>query len=269
MAQSLDPLTVLLKLAHAQRNSEYNNKLMLAVNRDYGHFEWADQISTVILNTPEAQNLNVISALAELSIVAPPRNQRRVFIPLIWVSIFCMSKQEIQACSYKAQTSDQGRPVMTLPDITTEALVTKASVSILDFSGKGASIIWNTMASVFKFSYPSDTVSINKASQAVFHSYWGTFSEDFGTLNWLTGVNFLTRKEMGDFFKGKGTTETQVVLELPKMRRYCKVVSGNVTKRGSAKHGQISCHPVFAGKRKVEYKAAFFRSSREERKCRI
>lgn len=35
-------------------------------------------------------------------------------------------------------------------------------------------------------------------------------------------------------------------------------MSGNVTKRGTVKHGQISCHPIFAGKRKVEYKPSFF-----------
>lgn len=63
---------------------------------------------------------------------------------------------------------------------------------------------------------------------------------------------------MGDLFKGKGTTDIAVLLDLPMPKRYCKTVSGNVTKRGTVKHGQISCHPVFAGKRKVEYKPSFF-----------
>lgn len=174
MAQSLGPLTVLLKLVHVPRASEYNNKLIQAVQRDYGHFDWADPISQVILNTPEAQNLNVISALAELGIVAPPRNQRRVFIPLIWMTLFCLSKEEVELCTYRKTQDTAGTDIITIPDFDqSKTITTKDNVNVIDFSGKGAYIVYVTMGSTFKFYYPSATKDIQKASLGhIFRRLW-------------------------------------------------------------------------------------------------
>lgn len=78
---------------------------------------------------------------------------------------------------------------------------------------------------------PKDETAITEnMSQAVFHAIFGSYAEDFSLLQWMTDTQkWLTRKEMGQFKEGFGSSHDMVQVRLPKIKYYSKLISSNIS----------------------------------------
>nr|QNQ73515.1 nucleocapsid protein [Insect orthomyxo-like virus 1] len=264
MSQSLGPLTLVLKAADASRSDMFTDKIENGIMRAYGHFaKIAPHVLNVMMTSTKAQKASICTAMGELSIVAPPRNQRRIFVPSIWFALFVLSESEVVEYSYESREDATTKAQVWVLSTPMAGLNNKSNIKHLDYSGKGAFQVYDQMRRQV-WTYPSKTKDPQGASEVVFHSYWGTFCEDLGILKTVTGCDFKTRKELGAFFREKGTTTERVLLSLPPMRFYSKTVSGNVSQIGSGKGGQICANPIFTGKRKVKRSEEFFKQMTQE-----
>lgn len=96
----------------------------------------------------------------------------------------------------------------------------------------------------------------DKLAEIVFHSFWGTFSEDLGVLSKITDrKEWSTRSELGPIFQ-KTRVGTKLI-EVGKIffEYFCKLISGNVSNHTEGQSGQLSHNPIFAGNRSVTYSA--------------
>lgn len=66
-------------------------------------------------------------------------------------------------------------------------------------------------------------------SQIVFHGIWGTFSEDFGILSWMTGKNdWAIRNQLDNAFSKMGVARPKKFKQIP-IRKYAQLTSANQT----------------------------------------
>lgn len=90
---------------------------------------------------------------------------------------------------------------------------------------------------------------------------FGTFSEDFSLLRWIMDQRkWLTRKEMGNFMEGYGTSKETIPITLPSMKYYSKLISSNITSFLTEQNEQLSAYPIWSGKRTLSYSAGLIES---------
>lgn len=122
----------------------------------------------------------------------------------------------------------------------------------IDFAGHGALGFWMAAACETYTSKGGADFTADIASEMLFHATWGTHSEDFGYLEWLTGHRFKIRREIGDGLKKKGTGTTERQCTIIGFKRFAKLASAAQSKLLQGGKGQISEMPVFSGNRRKE-----------------
>lgn len=71
-------------------------------------------------------------------------------------------------------------------------------------------------------------MEVEKASQIVYHSIFGTFKEDLSILAQITGVSlWYTREQLGTCFRQQGSSEAMTRIEFPEMKYYAKMSCAN------------------------------------------
>lgn len=125
-----------------------------------------------------------------------------------------------------------------------------------DHSGKGAYVFWNRVADLSKFQMQIGT-DVRRASEIVFHAVWGTHWEDLNALLFATDHHFLTRRELGDAFKEKGSKGVLKEITLIKFKKYAKLSQALPTEFNAGGQQQVWSKTVISGKRKLHVGDAF------------
>lgn len=80
-----------------------------------------------------------------------------------------------------------------------------------------------------------------KLAQILFHSYWGTFSEDLGVLSEITNTkHWFTRSELGVVFQKGRPGVVMVELAAILFKIFSKAIAGNVSNHSEGQSGQLS-----------------------------
>lgn len=133
------------------------------------------------------------------------------------------------------------------PNTAIQVNMIPASIQTIDFSGVGAYRFWNDVSvPTFKIRR-STSMTGDTAKEFVFHSVWGSAKEDLGLLEWMTGVKFQNRRQMGKQFQGRGEGTTGQPFLMIKFRRICKLANASQTDFLSGGKGQVSSAPTFSG----------------------
>lgn len=202
MAQSVGPITAIIGLVKETKGSKFVKKQRDAVARAFTHLDpQLDPVLDALERSTAASASPLVLALAKLCMVIPPRNQRRAFFPMAWISLLALTDEETKhyMCKFKTTEGSEGTSSRMETEIK-EACYTPSTLfvdkeqkipatenmNLWDHSGKGAILNYNSIADVaWKFPKVKEH-SDEIASQAVFHAVWGTYCEDLSLLQWMT-----------------------------------------------------------------------------------
>nr|QMP82317.1 nucleocapsid protein [Hemipteran orthomyxo-related virus OKIAV188] len=255
MAQSLGPLTACVKLALANK-SKYTEKYENAVKRFYQHLEMGEPIASSLLDASKAQAPMLLSKVADLSLLVPPRNQRRAFFPLHLIAIVVLNDKEIGACVRNQDNT-------WVPGTDPFDGDNKNGLAI-DFSGKGAFLLYSQYHAM-QPTYMGIPSEKSVLAQVLFHTVWGSYGEDFGILGIITNCNdWKKRSEFGDAMKKDRSGLVSVRIEPIKFKYFSKLVSGNVSNLSSGQRGQVTSIPSFSGWREMKYSKELVQSLQQQ-----
>lgn len=280
MAQTLGSMTVCIKLATSNSSGIYTKKYEDAIERCFKHHPTiAKRIEKALIDAPVSASNQLIGKLGDLALLVPPRNQRRMFYPLHALAFFCLSSEEIKGLHLKVMAgiepmeTDTGSSSKEVP----EPKKAKTAFNIVDpqdpksgnayefdCSGKGALKCWTQYVKHLKPKMVGLEAEAEKLAQILFHSYWGTFSEDLGVLSAITSnKHWFTRSELGSVFQkgrpGAKLIEVATILFV----LFSKAIAGNVSNHSEGQSGQLSHNPIFAGNRTVTYSEELTRALRK------
>lgn len=173
-----------------------------------------------------------------------------------------MEEAEYYSVTYKAKSDDIARQTTaryTLHDAKiaaskmSEAVTPITHIKCWDMSGKGAMIIYKTVAECNDWTSPkTPEFDVAMMSQTVFQAIWGSFSEDLSLLTWMTDCKkWFQRRQMGATFAKAESAKEEERLVLPKMIYYSKLASSNITQLMTETNDQLSTNPVWSGYRQV------------------
>lgn len=251
MAQSMGSMTAMIMLARHGSEERYGAKWRNAASRALAHFDGINSIIKATSGQKASDVKEVFRLIADILLVTTARNAIRGYMP---AALLCSLFNDVDLGNIGNSVKIvEGKTVLEpVPNIST------GDISWIDFSGKGLFTVYKKCMSK-NFLYPK-ICSNNKASQIIFHSIFGTFSEDLGILDWMcTGTKFLTREELGDAFKGIGAATNTMEITLPKLRYYAKLRSACQTDYMGASQQQVSSMSRFSGFKDHNY-TEFFRS---------
>nr|QPL15321.1 nucleoprotein [Hemipteran orthomyxo-related virus OKIAV187] len=258
-ARSMGPLTNVIRYTMETKETEYNKRVKESIIHAFSSYDWAQNLPECLINTQPINVMNLTFALGRLCLVNPPKYQRRAYAPLFWTALYCLTQAEIELCSF---TFDSKGPIDPKGlDFKEGGIRKNANTSkntyFYDCSGKGSMRLWETFnqpEARFYLMAPSNNARI--WTEVIYHAYWGSQADDFGVLRWMTGHDFLTRKEMRNYAAArKDKTKEKVPLIKITHKWYSKLTSGNVTGITDHRSKQITANPTRAGMRSVGYSA--------------
>lgn len=228
LAQSLGPLTQVCMLSLAA-DDRYADKWVAAVNRCFAYVPSIEQVSRVLKTNRVGANQPIVSHLANIAMIAGGREQRRMTPPLSAVMHYLTTKTG-ETWGFNAAAARQ-----------------------LDFSGKGAFYFYKLMCQ----SPVTYTLNINNedmSRQILFHAMFGTYVEDLGILQFMTGFqHWLTRSEMSGAFttmkaSAPGMGSGKKFKPIP-ILYYSKLASATLLKDAATTTQATNANPIMAGYR--------------------
>lgn len=222
----------------------------MALERSFQAYPWSKHLFEALLNTTTDTAAPLISALGNICLLNPPKYQRRAYIPILHLAVFCLSPEEIAAAT------------VTFDPATTNPILVDGKISVrnsnphyVDFSGKGALMLWEETSKFEEWTWKGYAGVPRDWTELHYHSFWGTHVEDLGVLEWQTGHEFKTRREMGNFARKPTDQSQKKKFNIARISHiyYSKMVSGNVTGTSIGRRQQLTVNPVRAGKRKITY----------------
>lgn len=228
MAQSLGPLTVLIQMLKIP-DPTYRKKWEDAVKSQMGLISCIDDIISLSKEVKKVTDLApIISLLGDILLISTSRQIRRMFFPLAMMV----------ATLYPAGKFD-------------EEMIKRFNVS-----SHGGYHVYDE-ACRYKWSINGKMNDVH-ASQIVFHSIFGTYSEDMGVLSEITNVGkWCTREELGKSFQSMGDSSTTRTFSLPKFSIYSKLSSANQNTSLAGVYEQVTYAPVFVGFRQHSFSPEF------------
>jgi len=234
MAQSLGPLTALIQLAKSDPESKYTRRWRMAVSRNCSFLPEIESIIHCCCGKKASEVREIFNIIADILLMTTSREAKRATFPAYMV-INMLKEQEI--AHYLSNNT--------------------IYIDWFNFSGNGAFQLYNICIDK-EWSYPIRSDKTGLLPQIIFHGIWGTFSEDFGILSWMTDQNdWCTRNEMDNAFIKMGES-APFPIKLIRIKKYAKLTSANQTGLLYITSSQITSRSVFSGKTKHIFTDKFF-----------
>lgn len=239
MAQSLGPLTCLISLAKGDADSKYTKRWKSAVQKTMSFLPEIDSIVQVCAGKKASEVKRLYNIIADILLMTTSRESKRAAFPAFML-LKLLTESEMKHY-VENNTIYQGG----------------ADISYFNFSGNGGFYLYNSVKDV-EWTYPIKSTKKDYLSQIMFHSIWGTYAEDFGVLQFATGVkNWKKRAELDDAFEKMGTQEPATFKIIP-FEKYSKLTSANQTGLLSVTSSQVTTRSPFSGKTKHTFGDEFF-----------
>lgn len=218
MRQSLGPMTVAIIMCMTEKTTYLKN--------------WKQTFSMMFKNVPchaelaaelagsKAMHVELLRKLADLSLCGVTRNSNKAFLPMgMQLEMMRSNKAYV---TFFAGGVGQDTPItdnMVPPNITN-----------LDFSGKGLYAFWNALSSKTFGMRAGNTMTKEMGNQWLYHSVFGSHVDDLAIPEFQTGLPFMTRRDFGDAFQGRGTGQILEVKPL-RLKYVSKLASASQTNK--------------------------------------
>nr|QMP82385.1 nucleocapsid protein [Dipteran orthomyxo-related virus OKIAV195] len=255
MKQSLGPMTIAINLA-MQQDRTYQRAWKQAFITTFKLIPGVNEIANIIAGS-KRQNDAIMNMLGDIALWGITRSSNKATFPVSF--LLTVAERNERYAYFFSQNRLPNTPITIdmLPD----------SIKTMDFSGAGAYRLWDDASKSSYTIRKGKGMTVKTAKELVFHATWGTQKEDLGLLEWMTGHEFQTRREMGDQFQGRGSSGSSALFQLIKFRRVSKLANASQTDFITGGKGQISRAPTFSGKcsQRVDLEGELFKTLMETR----
>lgn len=115
----------------------------------------------------------------------------------------------------------------------------------MDYSGSGMYHFWNKLSgTVFKMK--KGKLDERTASELLFHGTFGSHKEDLSLLQYTTGHEFQTRKDIGDKLKARGQSTDLIDVKIIPYTKIGKLANAAQTDLLTGARGQLNRCPTFS-----------------------
>lgn len=242
IAQSIGPLAQLVLLNQSRKNQQYSDKWKKAAARSIAHFPNSSAIIDYIYTQTPSTVSSYLSLIGDILTITGSRSSVKAFFP--FSVLFC----NLTPATQTQLTALPVSAVVGQPASYTRVIL--ENISSFKHSGRGAFAAYN--AAIDKEFTINMDCDANVARQMVFHGIWGSHLEDLNVLKYMTGVEFLTRQQVGNAFRGKGTTNNVVFFKLPPINFYAKLSQALPTDKTTGGQQQVWNRVTFSGKRRAQ-----------------
>lgn len=255
MKQSLGPMTIAINLC-MQTERQYQRAWKQAFINSFNLFPHASEISEILAGS-KRQNDSLLCVLADLAMWGTTRSSNKAAFPVSLLLCLARTNQR-----YVAFFGGE-----VLPNTAIDDGMLPDGISDIDFSGKGAYKFWRELNDLDFHIKRTSNMHERTAREVLFHAIWGTQKEDLGLLRWMTGHEFLTRRQIGTQFVNSGTGGSTTTFKLIKFKYICKLSSASQSDMLSGGKGQICRVPTFSGKctQRVNLEGDLFKTLLEAR----
>jgi len=249
MAQSLGPMTQAIMLYRTRHQPQYADKWARALTRTLAHLEDCQSIISSIRDGVGAEVLATLKSLADVLLITGSRASVKAYFPI------CFIIGITTGTVVTAMQDEPDEPMEGQQGEPTFSPILEQNWTQLDQSGKGCFYLWTQLKEVtFRINPNGDVEDIR---QVVFHSVFGSHWEDLNIAKYMTGVEFKRREELGNIFRGKGSTATEKTFKLLPLNFYSKLSQALPTKMTAGGVQQLMNRVAFAGQRQIELSAQF------------
>nr|BEJ26070.1 nucleoprotein [Aedes orthomyxo-like virus 2] len=238
MKQSLGPLTITINLC-MNTDSRYAPAWKAAFCQAFKLIRGAAEIAE-LLSGSKKRYANIVRLLGDICHFGIARTSNKAFLPM--ATLLTYARENALYTAHFAGTNE-----------LTDQPITDAMLGVrlhnIDFSGHGLLAFWNGLTTK-QYTLRGDPSKLtpNLAGQALFHAVFGTHKENLNLLKWMTEQDFVTRRDVGDKFQGRGSCGLKVKTNIIPFVYFSKLVSAAQTDFLRGGIGQISRAPTFSGK---------------------
>ncbi|KAG8256087.1 hypothetical protein J6590_076828 [Homalodisca vitripennis] len=225
MPQSLGAATIIICLNRVNPH-----------DRAFQHLGYSKDLAEYPPGKPAAEAAPFIKNVIDTICMTTARTISRAFFHFaFW---YALLDTNTRGSVFISSTENQPRGALKLDD-----------TAFFDHSGTGAFTLWQKVSRKGR-----DAVSMTidgtpeQAASILFHSVWGTYSEDLNVLEYMTGKTFPTRSELGNCFQG-ALKKLPVECEAWNIKYYAKLSSACQITLSQTGNEQIFINPRFSGKR--------------------
>lgn len=191
---------------------------------------------------------SLISLVAAILLVTGSRSGNKAFFPYPFLRTSLPQGTLLEMAKEPNTTMEEGQAVYT-PSIPAE-------IELVDHSGRGAFAMYQ-MSKSTRFSMYLNA-SERQLKEVILHCIWGFHWEDLSVLNFMTGHSFMTRRQLGNIFQGKGHCNSKVSYTLIPIVHYAKLSQALPTDFTAGGQQQVLNKVTFSGKRKAPINEEFF-----------
>lgn len=238
MKQYLGPITVMINLC-MNKDQRYRKAWKDAFTQAFKRIPRVEDMANLLAGST-TRHTAMIRNLADLCIFGITKTPNKAFLPAAVLLALNMRESH----TYKATFSTTPQNFVFRLDNSYLC----ESLKNIDFYGHGLLNVWNRAATeLYSIKGDPDLMTPAQAAQVVLHAAIGTHKENLDLLKWMTGIDFQTRRMLGDCFKGRESSGHGVAVQLIPFKRFAKSASPTnypACRRG----GQISRSPTFSGR---------------------
>lgn len=238
MKQSLGPMTIAINLC-MNTDPRYQQSWKEAFVQAFKLIPHVDEIAKTLAGS-RTKCKAILRLLGDISLFGVTRTSNKACLPVSMLLVFLSKKHSGYKERYDCCTD------MT-PLIEDDMI--PPNVRNLDFSGHGLLHFWNH-SSGYSFQIRGDPTKLipTTASQLVFHAVFGSHKENLNLVKWMTGTDFLTRREIGDAVRERSSSGLTVKVQVIRFVRFSKLASASMTQLLRGGMGAVARGPTWSGR---------------------
>lgn len=248
MAQSVDALTQLIMLNRSKNTPAYQDRWVRAAMKSVSHIPKHQQLIEKLKSCSSSEAASLISLMADILLVTGSRAGNKAFFPYPFLRT-CISQECLTDMAKGPDSNMDGQA-------STYSAVIVTGIEQTDHSGRGAFSLYVSNSKT-KFSMYINA-SERQLKEIIFHCIWGSHWEDLSILNFMTGHDFLTRRQLGNIFQGKGQCNAKIACTPIPTLHYAKLSQALPTDFTAGGQQQVLNKVTFSGKRKAPITEEFF-----------
>lgn len=216
--------------------------------KSISHIPKHQQLIEKLKSCSSAEAASLISLVADILLVTGSRSGNKAFFPYPFLRSCLPPGSLIEMDKEPSTAMDEGQTVFTA-SIPNE-------IELIDHSGRGAFAMYQANKNA-KFSMYLNATE-NQLKEVIFHCIWGSHWEDLLILHLMTGHNFMTRRQLGNIFQGKGNRKAEVTCTPIPILHYAKLSQALPTDFTAGGQQQVLNKVTFGGKRRAPINEEFF-----------
>jgi hypothetical protein len=233
----LGPIAIALQLAFTTEK-KYQKTWKDTFVHAFKLFPGASDFAELLAGS-QFDNCTIIRELADIALWGTTRTSTKMYPPLALLYTAASENALFKANALGAML--QATPTAIAANNLSSAIFH------LDFSGRGAFHFWNQLAGK-TFRMKKGKLTERTANELLLHATFGTHKEDLSLVEFMTGHQFQTRKQIGDQLQERGASTEAIAVAIIPFKKVGKLANAAQTDLLTGARGQLVRSSTFSVK---------------------